>query len=214
MKKNKILRLGLLALALTLVTASLVSGTFAKYVTQATGTGTVTVAQWEATLTQGTTTLGSASSTESVTFDLFHNGNDTGVSADTLIAPGTSGTFSFSYKTNNSQVARSINVTMDVSSLITATNPLGYLKFYTSSAKTTELVPASGVITLVNKSVGPSSTDGDGEIPVYWEWPEGNTSAAADPQNLADTADGITPIKNANVILTFTATQLNTYTAP
>ena len=54
-KNNRVLRIGLLALVLTLVTASLVSGTFAKYVTTVNGTGTVQVAQWVAEIDGKTT---------------------------------------------------------------------------------------------------------------------------------------------------------------
>ena len=70
MKKNRILKLGLLALTLTLVTASLVSGTFAKYITTASGTGAVSVAKWHATVSDGTSTVG-IGDTGSVNFDLF-----------------------------------------------------------------------------------------------------------------------------------------------
>lgn len=46
MKKNLVFRLGLLALVLTLVTMPLVSGTYAKYVTQEVGTAQARVAKW------------------------------------------------------------------------------------------------------------------------------------------------------------------------
>ncbi|NLN84291.1 MAG: hypothetical protein GX138_08105 [Firmicutes bacterium] len=51
MKKNFILRLGVLALVLTLITMPLVSGTYAKYVTQAEGTATARVAKWGVNVT-------------------------------------------------------------------------------------------------------------------------------------------------------------------
>lgn len=46
MKRNLLLRLGLLALVLTLITMPLVSGTYAKYVTTAQGSAQARVAKW------------------------------------------------------------------------------------------------------------------------------------------------------------------------
>lgn len=44
-KKSYAARLGVLAVALSLVTACLLGGTMAKYVTEVTGTGSATVAK-------------------------------------------------------------------------------------------------------------------------------------------------------------------------
>jgi len=97
MKKNLAARLGVLALVLTLVTSSLVSGTYSKYVTTTTGTDSARVAKFlfnltpsnGATLTQATTTG---------IYDVFHY-TDSGVynnglnGAAKFIAPGTTGAF-------------------------------------------------------------------------------------------------------------------------
>ncbi|MDD4565910.1 MAG: hypothetical protein PHE79_10620, partial [Eubacteriales bacterium] len=57
MKKNWIARIGFLALVLTLVTASLVSGTFAKYTTAVSGKDTVRVAKFDVAVGDGATTF-------------------------------------------------------------------------------------------------------------------------------------------------------------
>ncbi|MBS6955305.1 MAG: hypothetical protein KH230_18975 [Enterocloster asparagiformis] len=49
MKKSIFAKIGAAAVVLTLVTSSLVGGTFAKYVTNAKGTATATVAEWGVT---------------------------------------------------------------------------------------------------------------------------------------------------------------------
>lgn len=89
MEKNRMMRLASALLILTLLTTCMISGTFAKYTTQATGEDTARVAKWGVTV--------------NVTSDLFatsykdvdgSNGKVTVQSTDTnkLVAPGTTGT--------------------------------------------------------------------------------------------------------------------------
>lgn len=88
MEKNRMMRLASALLILTLLTTCMISGTFAKYTTQATGKDTARVAKWGVTV--------------NVTSDLFatsykdvdgSNGKVTVQSTDTnkLVAPGTKG---------------------------------------------------------------------------------------------------------------------------
>lgn len=146
MKKNRVLRLGLLALALTLVTASLVSGTFAKYATTHTGTETVSVAKWNASLT---TTDGAnpAAYENTVTFDLFDNNSDDGIADKDLIAPGSSGSYSFTYDTAGTQVDHSISVTLKQ---IAGTN----LKDATNGVNNLELKVGEVVLTAADLTDG------------------------------------------------------------
>ena len=88
MKTNWIARLGVLALVLTLITTSLVSGTFAKYTTAASGTDTVRVAKFDVAVTDGATPF-----TTATPIDIFKTVGDTGVFSDDIIAPGTTGDF-------------------------------------------------------------------------------------------------------------------------
>lgn len=91
MKKNRMLRLASMLMILTLLTTSIVGGTFAKYVTTASGTDTARVAKWGVTI-----------GAQTELFAESYNGNATGytdkatVKVDTtgtnLVAPGTEGT--------------------------------------------------------------------------------------------------------------------------
>ena len=76
MKKNLAARLGVLALVLTLVTSSLVSGTYSKYVSTSTGSDTARVAKFAFNLTDGTNNIPTATLTGS--YNLF-NYTDGGV---------------------------------------------------------------------------------------------------------------------------------------
>lgn len=105
MKKNLAARLGVLALVLTLVTSSLVSGTYSKYVSTQAGADTARVAKFAFNLTSlngksgSTATTAINQSASSVgTYDIFSY-TDTGVYGNGLngaakfIAPGTTGSF-------------------------------------------------------------------------------------------------------------------------
>lgn len=89
MEKNRMMRLASALLVLTLLTTCMISGTFAKYTTQATGNDSARVAKWGVTVSTHT--------------DLFAisytNTNDNSGTvtvksegADKLVAPGTTGT--------------------------------------------------------------------------------------------------------------------------
>ena len=221
MKKNWIYKLGFLVIMLTLITTSLVSGTYAKYTTEYTATETVTVAKWVADFEYNDTAI-----SDDFEFNLLAT-EDTGVlfggigvDSTSYIAPGTSGSFKVDYATNGTQVARDVDITMDVSELDPAPT---YLKFYLGTDATTGIDITAAVLlgttgNLLDKTYGPNAVDGDGTINVYWEWPF--ESGVADPDPLVDTltaadaldtADGtaISPA-SGTVTITFTATQLNT----
>ena len=137
MKKNRILRLGLLALALTLVTASLVSGTFAKYITTASGTGTVTVAKWAIKLGEG-------SENNVVQLATFHLTDTVGTGTignvmTQKVAPGTAGSFILAYDTKGTEVAQNVTITLDASTVMAET-ALPQLVFYSDSDMSIPLV--------------------------------------------------------------------------
>ena len=197
-----------LVLVLTLITTSLVAGTYAKYTTEYTGTGTVVVAKWQADLG-----VDSAPITDDFDFNLFDTTGDTGVlqslntTSGAIIAPGTSGSFTFTYDTSDSEVAHSLLVALDVSGdLIT---DLSYLEFRDTNSSGSLITPVDGVITFVNADyaagAGPSVSK-----TVYWSWP----FSADSTQDEADTIAGIAAGASYNVTLTFTATQLDTYPEP
>ena len=102
-KENKSMAILLLVIMVALI---LVSGTYAKYTSTASGSDTATVAKWSFKVNG--TEIAVTGSAPSVTFDLFNTIKDTDESTETdvttgLIAPGTQGAFDLKLK-NESQV--------------------------------------------------------------------------------------------------------------
>lgn len=89
MEKNRMMRLASALLILTLLTTCMISGTFAKYTTQATGGDTARVAKWGVTVGAHTDLFAT-----SYTNTNDNSGTVTVKSEDTdkLVAPGTTGT--------------------------------------------------------------------------------------------------------------------------
>ena len=104
MKKNKMMRIASVLLVAVLLSTCAISGTFAKFTSDFTGTANARVAKWDVEV---------ANSAETFTFDLYstlmddnQTDNETNVDLDAskkLIAPGTSGSFSIVVE-NNSEV--------------------------------------------------------------------------------------------------------------
>lgn len=113
-KKSYASRLGVLAVALTLVTTCLVGGTMAKYTTTAAGTGSGTVAKFDVGIKVNNAGLGKDA--VAIT-DLFTTGREAGNGTNVVenkLAPGTSGYFDLSV-TNNSEVKINVSdVKVDV----------------------------------------------------------------------------------------------------
>lgn len=201
MKKNRIFKIGLLALALTLVTASLVSGTFAKYVTTVTGTGTATVANWAVKLTDGRATP----STYENEFNIaMLSDTETGIASTAFIAPGSTGTFRLGYDTSGSEVARTVKITLSkpASGYSVTDLPLTY--------KVSDNGEPAAAITLTGTApytftksydAGSGATNGKGYIDVTWTWEHERSEDAA------DTAFGENATKDYKVNIKFEATQ-------
>lgn len=94
-KKVYAARLGVIALALTLVTTCLMGSTLARYVTEVTGSATATVAKWSFKVN------GQA---EKFTIDLGRTAYTDTTIADKVIAPGTSGSFKIEIDGSGSEV--------------------------------------------------------------------------------------------------------------
>ncbi len=103
MKKSIFGKIGAAAVVLTLVTSSLVGGTFAKYVTNANGTAAGTVAKWGVTFTDG----GSGEYTGD-NFEIKLNGEN----GETLITPGSSGNFDIVVNGSEAQVDFNYTITL------------------------------------------------------------------------------------------------------
>lgn len=94
MKKIKTMRFASVLLVLTLLSTCAISGTFAKYTTKAEGTDSARVARW-----------GFTGGDSIVLTDLFKTAYDQNVQSNTgVIAPGTTGSASFSFNYNDTQI--------------------------------------------------------------------------------------------------------------
>ena len=129
MKKNKALRAASALLVLTLLTTSIIGGTFAKYTTSGIGTDSARVAKWGVTVNS----TSNAFATEYNTDDTSVSGtiaksvvtaNGTGADGKKLVAPGTSGNL----------LATSITGTPEVAVKVTTSAELKLCLLYTSDA--------------------------------------------------------------------------------
>ena len=193
MKKNKAMRLAAILLVCVLATTCVVGGTFAKYTSTATGSGSATVAKWAFKANDTAIDLTSA---KTFTFNLFNtikdsNGTDaeTDVSAN-KIAPGTSGSFALKL-TNASEVTATyaIAFTGDLKSV-----PLQF-----STDGSTWKTSLSDIdVAATNIAIGADAT-----VTVYWKWAfsTGDTGDAADTA-LGTAASPAQPSVTATVTFT------------
>lgn len=108
-RKSKLMRASGVLLVLTLITSSLVGGTFAKYVTTNTGTDSARVAKWGVNVAVNK----GAFKTEYES-DVDGSGVELAVkSAEEVVAPGTYGTFSGVIITGDPEVAVTVSTTAD-----------------------------------------------------------------------------------------------------
>lgn len=109
MKKNRMMRLASILLVCVLLTTSVISGTFAKYTSKATVTDTARVAKWDVQfkVEDDATPHQMAHEETSIVVKLWDhvdgNVDYDGSGSEKVIAPGTTGTFSFSIE-NKSEV--------------------------------------------------------------------------------------------------------------
>lgn len=115
MKKSIFTKVGAAAVVLTLVTASLVGGTFAKYTSSASGSAKATIAKWDVAFTGNSTEF---------TKDLEIALEGTG--ADKTVAPGDTGELVLAVNAKNTQVDVDYTITLPT----TSTEGTSYLKFY------------------------------------------------------------------------------------
>ena len=112
MKKNVMMRLASVLLVCVLLSTSVISGTFAKYVSEGSGNDTARVAKWGVTVT--------AESTMFATEYKTHDGVFTGAysvdssNTDKLVAPGTDGKMIALAVTGTPEVATRISYTPEV----------------------------------------------------------------------------------------------------
>lgn len=122
MKKNKMMRLASVLLVVTLLTTSIISGTFAKYVTTGDITESARVAKFGVAINASGTlfsntyyAVGDGNSTSGTTVTV----NSTGGVSDKVVAPGTTNTGTLSFGiTGTPEVRVKVNISMEETSRI------------------------------------------------------------------------------------------------
>ena len=210
MRKNRMMRLASLMLVLVLLTSSVVSGTFAKYVTTVSGTDTARVARWGFTGDTTNITIG----------NLFMNAYNN-VDADVdVIAPGTENSAKFEFAYNGAagtapEVKYNFTVSTDGSNCADAIKNNANIKL--AVYKTSDGVGAAAwgtwdaMIAAIEDLDGTETFD-PGELPaiseeytVAWKW-DFYTDKTADEK---DTTMGNAASDVVTLKITVTATQID-----
>lgn len=201
-------------LVLVMISGSVVSGTFAKFVTEVTGTGTAVVAKWVAVLGDGDDEL-----EDEFVIDLSDTMVSNNAIADGLIAPGAKGSFILEYDTKGTQVDRTLSIVIKKEEV---SDDIG-LRFYTleddgdGGVKEVDIIfegDDEDELVVFNENIAHATYVNDewvdpanasGSITVYWEWAY-FVDALTD---LADTDVGEEADGTVETIftVTFTATQ-------
>lgn len=160
----------------------LIAGTYAKYTSEITANGTVSVAKWAFEDDNKITAL-DIELTETV---------DASTLVADKIAPGTSGSFIIKLTNENTEVGVDFEI-----AFTDVTNKPTYLKFYSDDSFSTEIDPTSDTITGQLEA-----KDADGlEVPIYWQW------AYESGADTTDTTEG-KAAKDLTIGLTITGTQV------
>ena len=168
MKNNKTVKFMALVLFVTILAIILVSGTYAKYTTSATGSDTATVAKWSIKL--GNEDI--AKSTEKTfTIDLFSTITNTDGYEEknvkktdgSLIAPGTMGSFTLLSLKNESEVNAKYSVTYTLS------NESGVpLEFTTNKDDESSWKSDFTAVNVSNEALATDATATTATV--YWRW--------------------------------------------
>lgn len=187
MKKRIVGHLGVVALALTLVSMTLMGGTVARYTTTVSGSANATVAKFAFDLNGATQASDSAAINLKDLFkSTYGNGEEVKSKADSaLVAPGTSGYVKLEVE-NNGEVA------ITPQFVITETNTAGIpLKYAITETPDSPTSPAEwkSAAEIKNQDLGNiavGSTDNTGSFYLHWKW----STAEPDGDN-TDTEFGI-----------------------
>lgn len=187
MKKNNMMRIASVLLVAVLLSTCVISGTFAKYVTSATSTDTARVAYWGFNAT--------TFSIEDLFGPTYTNVSSLG-EEDDVIAPGTDGSATFTFKPQNAtapEVAYKITVSTDGSTcaedIVANTNIQWRLD---NGEWGTFEAMCTAIEALSTETVAPNTFDDDwgaeSTHTVSWQWLINENSDATNEQNRKDTA--------------------------
>mgnify|MGYP000342679001 CR=1 FL=1 len=154
MKKSIFGKIGAAAVVLTLVTSSLVGGTFAKYTSSASASGKVTAAKWTVNFTDDK----DAAYTDSSEISLLGSGEN-----ETVI-PGDSGEIAINIKGAGTEVGFDYTV-----KITNRTGDLEAVQFYTDSAHQ-NLIGTDGFTKHIAYAAGNEAMKAN-EV-IYWAIPE------------------------------------------
>lgn len=191
-KKVYAARLGVTALALTLVTTCLMGSTLARYVTEVTGSANATVAEWSFKVN------GQA---EKFTIDLGRTAYTDTTIADKVIAPGTSGSFDIVIDGTGSDVGIDYEIKLKAADGITFPNDMVF-----STEAITEAKPGEGFSEFIKTAIKGSVDQSDGAevmkktVTIYWAW-------AFDENDTKDNNDNDYAGKNWKIDITVTGKQ-------
>lgn len=178
MKKSIFSKVGAAAMVLTLVTASLVGGTFAKYTTTVTGKAQVSTAKWDVKFQDGVTEI---TTDKPITLKAT---NSEGVVTD-KIAPGSFGELELTVNGSGAEV--DFDYTVDLKAA--EDNTFKGLVFYSDAAR-------ENAITFPYKSANGVKLGDTETLSIYWDWKSVESDQSSDGNKTNLTYD-----------LTMTATQ-------
>ena len=216
MKKNIMMRLASFLLVAVLISTSAISGTYAKYVTEGTGTDSARVAKWGVTVTAEGTTFAEKYETHDGSASV---GTHSVVATEDVVAPGTSKEMAHVALTGTPEVAVKVTYSADLALSTNWTAGGSYYcplkitvcgttldgKDYDSTAAFEEAV--EGLIASWSKQYKPntdlSKVTAD-DLVVSWEWP----FSTSEENDVKDTALGNQAVVGnpATVALTVTCT--------
>ena len=212
MKRNKLFILGIVTVLVALLSLTLVSGTYAKYTSSATAQDSARVAKWDVEVND--TQLGGGSTTWTV--DLFSttyagagalSSTNTVVSSgtDDVVAPGTSGSFSFTIFNASEVMATAVLTGTETKS----SNDINIVYSVTIGSTTTSgtLAQVCAAINaeLVNMAPNQTKALNEQSFTIGWEWAF-YVDAAHDT---SDTTLGLAGSATVEVAFELVATQVD-----
>ncbi len=209
MEKNKTMKMILITLLIAMIALVLVSGTYAKYTSSASGSDTARVAKWSF-IVGGVDTVAE----HTFTFDLFKTIKDTdgedeldviSANADRVIAPGTSGSFDLVLE-NKSETTAKYGITYTVTN--TASIPVQF------SVNGTDWTDSLANVVESDTDTKLDANNGTKTITIQWRWAYENTkeNATTEEKKATDDKDialGKAGIAKLIVQADVTATQIN-----
>ena len=169
MKNNKLAKFMALVLLVTLLAVILVSGTYAKYTTSATGSDSATVARWNITLNGEDISKGTQKTLKLGLFDTINDTDFTSRESDVTagkIAPGTTGKFEIAKLINNSDVNAQYKITYSIDN--NNNIPLEFSKDQNAADSEWKSLSEFSMNDFV--ALAKDSTEGVSTGTIYWRW--------------------------------------------